>query len=872
MDTPRFKNLQEQYKLAVAEPEKIDLLVEMAMEVRNYAVERAVELADDIVARSRAAKYRLGEGRGLNLKGWCHWRLGAYDEAQEVLESAYVIAREVKSIALEARVLNNFGYVYRDRGDLVKALTYFEKALAFNEQLGDNVARSVNLASISYVHYDLGDYDNALDFALRSLPAFEAARDVHRLTSLYHILGNIYFKKGAYEEAQRYFRENEEHTEPGTIMHALALSGMGKVYYKMGDFSPAGEYLSKALKVADGLGDVEVPISCFYYQGCIEMDEGHYRRALSHFDKAFALATEYHRRHDMMSIHETYSVLYEAMGDIPKAYHHLKTYERLKEEIFQQRAFDKLRNLQARQQLELAKKEIEVAERTAQLKQQFMANMSHEIRTPMNAIVGMTRLLLEKNPAQEQTRYLNAIRQSADNLLVIINDILDLSKIEAGKIVIERIPFSTREVLDGVRDMLLLRAEEKGIGLRIVTDDAIPARLIGDPTRLNQILINLAGNAVKFTEKGLVEVRARTLEETDGRVRIRFEVEDTGIGIAPDYVGKIFDSFTQAGSDTTRKFGGTGLGLTISKQLTDLMGGAISVTSQPGVGTVFTLELAFDVSKEAAVEKPVQMEDVTAKNRLQHTRVLLVEDNEFNRIVAEDTLKEAIEDISLDTAVNGQEAVWLVQSKPYDMVLMDVQMPVMDGVIATKTIRETLAPPASEVPIIAMTANVLQEDVAAYLEAGMNAYVSKPFQTEELLRAMSSVLKGERQAPREKPTGTSSTSTLPERVTDLQFLRGFAGGSADKVKKYAAMFLENAPRLLREIDTAVETNDLTSIKIAAHSLKPQLGYMGVKEEVSHVFLLEQTAGELGHKDKLPELASHLKRVCEKAFQELREVI
>ena len=219
-----------------------------------------------------------------------------------------------------------------------------------------------------------------------------------------------------------------------------------------------------------------------FYIGRMMMDEGNYRQSLQHMNAAFDLADEYMRKHDVMSVHEGLSMLYDKMGDIPKAFYHLKAYEKLKEEIFKQTTFNKVRNLQTRQQVELAHKEKEVAEKTAQLKQQFMANMSHEIRTPMNAIVGMTRLLLGREPRPEQLRYLNAIQQSADNLLVIINDILDLSKIEAGKIVIERTDFSIREILQSIRDMLMLKAEEKNIDFRVSIDTRLPGRLIGDYT------------------------------------------------------------------------------------------------------------------------------------------------------------------------------------------------------------------------------------------------------------------------------------------------------------------------------------------------------------------------------------------------------
>ncbi len=873
IDTPRYKELQEQMALQTDEKGRIDILVDIAVEVRNFDVEGASIMADDIMDRARLAGYRRGLGRGLNLKGSCYWLKGEYDAGLEVLKEALKIAKGIKDRRLEARVLYYFGNIYRDMGDFANVLTNFEKALAIYEELGDEFSQSVILTSVSNLLYDLNDYDSALEYALKCLPIFERAHNVSSLINIYNTLGNIYFKKEQFGEALGYFEKNLNYSEPETANYVMAESGLGKVNYKMQQFDLADKYLSSALMQSKELANAEVQIICNFYLGRLYMDEGNYRKALQYLDAAYSLAGEYMRKHDIMSIHEVFAALYDKMGDIPKAFFHLKSFEQLKEEIFKQTIINELRNMQVRQQLELAQKEKEVAERTAFLKHQFMANMSHEIRTPMNAIVGMTRLLLSKTPKPDQLRYLNAIRLSADNLLVIINDILDLSKIEAGKIVIEHIDFSIREVVQSVRDMLMLKVEEKHIELHVTLDQAIPRRLTGDPTRLNQVLINLAGNAVKFTDKGSVEINISLQKNEGGKLWLQFDVKDTGIGIAADYVDTIFDSFTQAGSDVSRKFGGTGLGLTISKQLVNLMGGEISVRSIVQQGTTFTVVLPFEEAQTQEDTKPENVLDDTSMQRLSKLKVLLVEDNEFNRMVAEDTLNEVIPGIDLHFAVNGQEAVDQVQKEMYDVVLMDIQMPVMDGVTATKLIRK-LPQPAGSVRIIAMTANVLQEDVQHYLEAGMDAYVSKPFKTDELLLKMDAVIGGHCYVSANKQTEATTTertfAPLPEHVTDMKFLQQFTGGNTEKQQKYIGMFLDNAPKLLAAIDRAIETKDYPAIKIAAHSLKPQLSYMGIKEEISNIFLIEQSSGEAAHFDTLPALVTNLKRLCVKAFEELRQ--
>lgn len=875
MDSQKYKSLLAEYDTLKDERSRIDLLVTMALELRNTDLDEAMRMADDIVEKSVNIGYPRGQGRGHNLKGSCYGLQGDYDDGLSELHKAHGIAKHIKDRRLEARVLNNFGNIYRETGDFARALNYFEESLVINEDLGDEIATSVNLTSIAQLLYDLNDFDSALDYAIRCLPIFENAHDDNRVTTTYNVLGNIYFKREEYEEAKQYFEKNLKNAEHASSAYIIALSGMGKVYYRLHDFEQARECLEQALKEAIELENAEVQIISNYYLGKVQMDEGDFRQALFFLNKAFEMAEDYLRKHDVMSLHETLSVLYDKMGNIPSAFYHLKAHEQLKEEIFQQTTLNKLRNLQIRQKVELSQKEKEVAERTAQLKQQFMANMSHEIRTPMNAIVGMTRLLMDKEPRDDQKKYMKAIQQSADNLLVIINDILDLSKIEAGKIIIEETDFVMTELIGSVKDILLFKAEDKGLAFKVSIDEKIPTRLIGDPTRINQVLINLAGNAVKFTESGSVSVDAYIHKQEDDKYWIRFDVADTGIGISPDYVGTIFESFTQAGTDIARKFGGTGLGLTISKQLVSLMGGEISVESELGKGTKFTVIVPLTESANQAPEAETPIIDESKKQKLAKLKLLLAEDNEFNRMVAEDTLNELLPGVHIDVAVNGQIAVDKVKSGNYDIVLMDIQMPVMDGVEATKHIRTQLPAPASKIKIIAMTANVLMEDVQKYFDVGMNAYVSKPFQPDELLLKMATVMEHieERdEQPVEQETAKKDDTVLkplPDRVTDMQFLTQFTGGKADKMDKYKGMFLENGPRLLSNIDEALKKKDYPTIKIAAHSMKPQLSYMGVKEDISNIFLIEQTAGEQAHFERLPLLIEQLHKVCNKAFEELK---
>ena len=869
MDINKLHQLEDAYEHAINENEKISALIELALETRSFDLPKATLMAEEVIQRAIKINFTLGEGRGYNLLGFCLWLHGDYDEGLAVLNKAEKVALKIQDQSLLARIFINYGNIYRDLAQLSTALKYYENALVITEELEDHLSQSVCLFSLANIHYDLYDYESALDYALKSLAIFRSFNDSVRLLQLNNTLGNIYFKMDDYEEALTYFKQNADQNEPDTLAYATAISGMGKVYYKMHNFKDAENHLQDALLQSELLQHVEVQIICKFYLGRLKLDLKSFEEAQAHFDDALALASDYNRKHDVMSIHELLSILYDQTNEIPKAFFHLKQYEQLKEEIFSQATFNKLKNIQIRQEIELAQKEKEVAEKTANLKQQFMANMSHEIRTPMNAILGMTNLLLSKERYGEELKYLKSIQQSANNLLVIINDILDLSKIEAGKIIIEHTRFSIPQCLGYIQDMLAFKAKEKSINFEIETDATLSAYYMGDPTRINQVLINLAGNAVKFTEHGHVKIKVRIDKVVASTYYVVFEISDTGIGISQEYLDSIFDSFTQAGTDVTRKFGGTGLGLTISKQLVDLMKGQISVESELGKGTIFSVTLPIElVADQTRMDSE---NDTLLSNELPTAlKILLVEDNEFNKMVAEDTLKLILNQVQIDFAVNGQIAVEKAKERAYDFLLMDIQMPKMDGVEATQLIRK-LPAPYGQVPIIAMTANVFEEDIKHYLASGMNDYIAKPFEIKVLIQKIQKLLNGKDQKELEIEEMKASIPTSSIAYTNLDFLKQFTNNDPTKMKKYIGMFLENAPKLLNRLEQGMAVQDYEEVKIAAHSLKPQMSYMGIDEELSHIFMIEQLAGSQSHTEQLPGLVSNLVRVCHQVYAELHQI-
>ena len=384
------------------------------------------------------------------------------------------------------------------------------------------------------------------------------------------------------------------------------------------------------------------------------------------------------------------------------------------------------------QEFELIKAK-NLAEEASKAKEQFLSTMSHEIRTPMNAVIGMTNLLLQENPKADQMGNLTALKFSAENLLALLNDILDFSKIEAGKIDILNVPTDLIQIVQGLRNSFDLLAKEKGISLIANVDPGIPRNLLGDPVRINQVLTNLVGNALKFTEKGSVSISLKLKRNYQNSAIVEFFITDTGIGIHQDQQDNIFKEFTQVHTDKTKRYGGTGLGLTISQRLINLLGGQIRVNSKTGEGSTFYYSLRFTKYKEEVKKSGIEplKEDLVFSKSF---RILIVEDNEINKIITEKFLQKW--GMEVDHAENGQIAIEKYQAEDFDLILMDLEMPIMSGYDATIHIRNLRDKKKSKIPIIALTASAMQDIQKKIFDLGMNDFILKPFNPQELKKKM----------------------------------------------------------------------------------------------------------------------------------------
>jgi PAS domain S-box-containing protein len=500
----------------------------------------------------------------------------------------------------------------------------------------------------------------------------------------------------------------------------------------------------------------------------------------------------------------------------------------------------------------------EMAEHSAKAKEIFLANMSHEIRTPMNAIMGMSKQLQKTTLNEKQKSFLNIINTASENLLVVINDVLDISKIEAGKLTIETIGYNLKDVVQRTINVMSHKAEEKGLSITLSFDEKIEKVLMGDPYRMNQVLLNLLSNAVKFTDKGFVKIECSLIGQVKNKFQnVCIKVIDSGIGMDENFQKNLFQKFVQEDKTVARKYGGTGLGMTICKQLIELMHGNIYVESQKHKGTSITLNVAFEIGSSTDIKNETQV--LTNTDVLIGKSILLVEDNEMNRLVACEALSHY--QVHITEAENGLAAIEWLKKRPFDLILMDVQMPELDGLEATAIIRNELK---NNTPIIALTANAIKGESDKCIDAGMNDFISKPFEEEDLVKIMSKWLTL-------LHTKTLTTNTNTALLYNLDNLKKTSRGNHSFVQKMIHLFIAQTPQYIDTIQNAYLQQNFELLKTTAHKIKPVIDNLGIADLHDDIRLIEQLAESNDDNSELPLLIEKVCFTLAETVEQLKEI-
>lgn len=691
--------------------ERIKPLLDLSFMLRVRDKSKMRCLIDEALELSLEYSNRIGESRSY-LYMSIYWGItGNYEKSLENALKSLSISREIGETSALARSYNNISIIYTRLHDNDNYLKYVKLTLDAAEKAGNELVRSTALNNLAVYYQDNEDYEKSLKYYLESLSIRE---DIGNLDELAHSLincGNIHLKQGNIEESLKYINRAMQISidEGNRFVEAAASSVLAEIESTGGNLHKAREYLNRSLKIAVEMDDPDLKLR--FLQG--------------------------------------FTTLYEEAECYREALDYYRQYSRLKDEIFTEKQDQHLAQIRADFELQEKEREAkiyrlrnvellaskEAAETADKAKGDFLAMMSHEIRTPMSIILGMLQFFMETDLTPEQMDYLTKAHIASESLLGIINDILDFSRIEAGKVEFESIPFELSVVLRETASVFEIDMIDQGLQLHIEHDEKIPQVLLGDPLRIGQVLRNLISNAAKFTNEGSITVTSSLVSSDESTIEVEISVRDTGIGIKPEVYDSLFEPFRQAEGYITRQFGGTGLGLAICRRLVDGMGGGIRVESATDVGSTFyfRIQLLIPDRKLLEIITPTDgaLPDLSGK------LVLFVEDIDTIREITGRFLDRL--NIEHMEAVNGSEALKKVLERDFDLILMDVQMPVMDGLKATAKLRER----GIVIPIIAMTGHAMDDQRTMCLNAGMNDFLYKPFSMRELHAMLAKWLRAE---------------------------------------------------------------------------------------------------------------------------------
>ncbi len=809
----KINGLLKELKASQEIPEQIELLKKLSKEYLNVDPVKARAYTDRGLELSKKINDKQGTSDFIFYTGNIFGIQGNYSLALEYFDKSLKIKEELEDKQGLSSLYNNFGNVYYRQSNYPQAVEYYFKSLKIREELGDKNAISRTSTNIGNIYFVQSNYPQALKYYFKSLKIFEELGDMSAIALCQNNIGMIYTNQENYPLALKYYFKSLKIREELGDKQGIGDSSnnIGTAYHEQGDYPPAMEYYFKSLKIGEELGDKKGKISCYTRLGLLYGKMGRLKKSLDYLHEGEKMAEEIGHKYELQYSYLKLSKTYGAMKNFEKAFAYHKRYAALKAEMFNKEKAGEITKIRALydvekknkeneilkhknqlQQLELGKRknliyaliigsvllalllffiysrfhlkkkstliieaEKEKAVRANKAKSEFLANMSHELRTPLNAVIGFSELLSSTATDPEQQDFSQCILTAGNSLLTLINDILDISKIESGMMEIRYAPVNLDALFDEIEQIFHEKLARKNLAYITDIDENLPPLLSLDETRLRQILLNLVGNAVKFTQRGHVKLSAKIRNETGrpGTTGLIISVEDTGIGIAPEEQELIFEPFKQQSGQSIREYGGTGLGLSISKRLTGMMKGRLSVESQKGKGSCFTLALdGVEVPAErAAIHKD---QSFNLKNTCFETsRVLVVDDVQSNRTM----LRELLTRVNLEvlTAGNGREALHIAAKSLPDVIIMDIRMPVMDGVEATEALKS--GPITKKIPVLALSTSSTVESKEKIRRSGLfTAYLDKPVDVNQLFKELSKVIPYSR-IPGEESAGADDT-------------------------------------------------------------------------------------------------------------------
>lgn len=824
----------------------------------------------------------------------------------------------------------SIGIIYNSQKEYDKAIGWFRKANEINAANRDTGKMAECINGIGNSFLGLKMYDSALVYFDKSSAIFENTNNLNGVAFANESMGTVFLEQKKYARALEHF---EIALQNFRVIGSKAdicyeLMTIGDAYQQMEEILLAIKYQQQALQIAGENKFMNLEQEALTSLSELFALNKDHKNAYEYFRKAsvikdsIALQDQQVKLDELKTKYETEQKDKEIMllnKDKELQHAEARKQKQLKNifiggigllllfvfvlinrYLFKQRTAKELEEKNKLIEIEKAR-----AQKSEKFRQQFLANMSHEIRTPMNAISGMSELVLETSLSEEQNHYLQSIKNSCDNLLVIINDILDLSKLEAGKMQLENRVFNLNEQMAFIYETFRHKAEEKKLEFKLVIDKDIPVLVKGDAARINQVLINLVGNAIKFTEKGKVSLKVQKVksptvnepDDTSGQTveplnseHLNFKIEDTGIGIPADKLNTIFESFTQANVSDTRKYGGTGLGLTIAENLIELFGSKLNVESEVDKGSVFSFTVNLDsyhqpadniLPAETIQETALAIENISETTPIQF---FIAEDNPYNQLLITGILRKKIKNAELQVCNNGIELIEKLKSSPGNfmqsrcMILMDMQMPVMDGLNAATIIRNELESPANRIPIIGLTAGVVNNEREKCFAAGMNGFLTKPYTIQGLLSEINRVMDIsdnliEQPLPRQAVNEIKKNQQLISEnfnLINLSYLDDFTEGDEAELKKYLHVFAASAKDKLNELQECFSKQDWNGVLQVMHSIKTLLMSVGVPRAEATITETEKFIWLKQYNKALP-LMLDIKQKLQKAIDEIYQL-